>query len=63
MVLRLSILGIIWALNSTSFLLQKHCQTKAMKDQILTELASPISKVRVIFATVVMGMGVDVPEI
>ena len=38
-------------------------QTKAMKDQILTELASPISKVRVIFATVAMGMGVDIPEI
>ena len=38
-------------------------QTKAMKDQILTELASPISKARVIFATVVMGMGVNIPEI
>ena len=38
-------------------------QTNAMKDQILTELASPISKVRIIFATVVMGMGVHIPEI
>ena len=38
-------------------------QTKAMKDQILAELASPISKVRVIFATVAMGMGVNIPEI
>ena len=30
-------------------------QTRAMKDQILKELASPTSKVRVIFATVAMG--------
>ena len=34
-----------------------------MKDQILTELASPTSKVRVIFATIAMGMGVDIPSI
>ena len=38
-------------------------QTNAMKDQILKELASPISKVRVIFTTVAMGMGVDIPSI
>lgn len=38
-------------------------QTNAMKDQILKELASPSSKVRVIFATVAMGMGVDIPSI
>ena len=38
-------------------------QTKAMKEQILKELASPTSKVRVIFATVAMGMGVDIPSI
>ena len=38
-------------------------QTNAMKDQILKELASPESKVRVIFATVAMGMGVDIPSI
>ena len=36
-------------------------QTDAMKNQILKELASPESKVRVIFATVAMGMGVDIP--
>ena len=34
-----------------------------MKDLILTELESPSSKVCVIFATVAMGMGVDVPSI
>ena len=34
-----------------------------MKDQILKELASPISKVRVIFTIVAMGMGVDIPSI
>lgn len=38
-------------------------QTSTMKDQILTELASPTSKVRVIFATIAMGMGVDIPSI
>lgn len=38
-------------------------QTRAMKDQILKELALPTSKVRVIFATVAMGMGVDIPSI
>ena len=38
-------------------------QTKAMKEQILKELASPTSKVRVIFANVAMGMGVDIPSI
>ena len=34
-----------------------------MKDQILKELASPISKVMVIFTSVAMGMGVDIPSI
>ena len=38
-------------------------QTKAMKEQILQELALPTSKVRLIFATVAMGMGVDIPSI
>lgn len=38
-------------------------QTRAMKEQILKERASPTSKVRVIFATVAMGMGVDIPSI
>jgi len=38
-------------------------QTTAMKDQILKELASPASKVRLIFSTVAMGMGVDIPSI
>ena len=34
-----------------------------MKDQILKELALPTSKVGVIFATIAMGMGVDIPSI
>lgn len=38
-------------------------QTTAMKDQILTELASCESKVRIVFATVAMGMGVDISSI
>ena len=38
-------------------------QTKAMKEQILKELASPTSKVSVIFARVAMEMGVDIPSI
>ena len=38
-------------------------QTTAMKDQILKELASPASRVRIIFAAVAMGMGVDIPSI
>ena len=36
-------------------------QTKQMKDQILHHLCSPVSIVRVIFATVAIGMGVDIP--
>ena len=36
-------------------------QTKQMKDQILHHICSPISIVRVIFATVAIGMGVDIP--
>ncbi|KAK2546801.1 putative ATP-dependent DNA helicase Q1, partial [Acropora cervicornis] len=38
-------------------------QTSAMKDQILKELSSAVSKVRVVFATVAMGMGVDIQSI
>ena len=38
-------------------------QTRAMKEHILAELAKPASKVRVIFATVAMGMGVDIRSI
>ena len=34
-----------------------------MKDQILKELSSAVSKVRVVFATVAMGMGVDIQAI
>ena len=52
------------ALPENRLFVQFHApQRKAMKDQILTELASPISKVRVIFATVTMGMGVNISEI
>ena len=36
-------------------------QTIAMKHQILSELSSPSSKLRVIFATVALGMGIDIP--
>ena len=32
-----------------------------MKSQILTELSSSQSKLRVVFATVALGMGVDIP--
>ena len=38
-------------------------QTKQMKEQILRQLCSDTSTVRVIFATVAMGMGVDIPSI
>ena len=38
-------------------------QTQQMKDQILQQLCSTASTVRVIFATVAMGMGVDIPSI
>lgn len=34
-----------------------------MKDRILRELSSAVSKVQVVFATVAMGMGVDIPSI
>ena len=36
-------------------------QNKQMKDQILHHICSPISIVHVIFATVALGMGVDIP--
>lgn len=35
-------------------------QTTAMKDQILKQLCSSHSKVRIVFATVALGMGVDI---
>ena len=38
-------------------------QTTQMKDQILQQVCSATCKVRVIFATVALGMGVDVPSI
>ena len=38
-------------------------QTRTMKDLILKELSSPSSTIRVVFATVTMGMGVDIPSI
>lgn len=38
-------------------------QTRTMKDLILKELSSPSSTIRVVFATVAMGMGVDIPSI
>ena len=38
-------------------------QTTKMKKHILKELTSPFSKIRVVFATVAMGMGVDIQSI
>ena len=38
-------------------------QTEQMKVEILRQLCSPTSIVRVIFATVAIGMGVDIPNI
>ena len=38
-------------------------QTTKMKEQILGELTSPNSKIRVVFATIAIGMGVDIPSI
>lgn len=38
-------------------------QTSTMKDVMLKELSSPSSTIRVVFATVAMGMGVDIPPI
>ena len=38
-------------------------QTAAMKEQILQELGRSCSKLRVVFATIAMGMGVDIPAI
>lgn len=52
------------ALPENRLFAQYHApQTSGMKDQILKELALPASKVRIIFATVAMGMGVDIPSI
>ena len=52
------------ALPENRLFAQYHApQTSAMKDQILKELALPASKVRIIFATVAMEMGVDIPSI
>ena len=38
-------------------------QTAAMNEHILKELSTPALKIRVMFATVAMGMGVDIPAI
>ena len=38
-------------------------QTNAMKNQILTELSSRLSKLRVVFATFALGMGIEIPSI
>ena len=35
-------------------------QTKEMKNEILNQLCSPQSIIRVVFATVALGMGVDI---
>ena len=52
------------ALPENRLFAQYHAaQTTTMKDQILKELASPASKVRIIFATVAMGMGVDISSL
>jgi hypothetical protein len=36
-------------------------QTSAMKEMILNQVKSMSSTIRVIFATVALGMGVDIP--
>ena len=38
-------------------------QTVEMKDEILKQLCSRTSIIRVVFATVAIGMGVDIPDI
>ena len=38
-------------------------QTNQMKDKILKQLCSTCSIIRVVFATVAIGMGVDIPDI
>ena len=38
-------------------------QTLAMKEMILAQLTSEFSTIRVVFATVAIGMGVDIPSI
>ena len=38
-------------------------QTAPMKEQILKELGRSCSKLRMVFATIAMGMGVDIPAI
>jgi ATP-dependent DNA helicase RecQ len=38
-------------------------QTAEMKDEILKQLCSKTSTIRVVFATVAIGMGVDIPDI
>jgi superfamily II DNA or RNA helicase len=38
-------------------------QTNQMKEEILKQLCSGKSTVRVVFATVAIGMGVDIPDI
>ena len=38
-------------------------QTKEMKNEILNQLSSPQSIIRVVFATVALGMGVDIRSI
>ena len=38
-------------------------QTLAMKEMILAQLTSELSTIRIIFATVAIGMGVDIPSI
>jgi ATP-dependent DNA helicase RecQ len=38
-------------------------QTAEMKDEILKQLCSRTSTIRVVFATVAIGMGVDIPDI
>ena len=52
------------ALREKRLFAQYHApQTTAMKDQVLKELSSSTSKVRVVFATVAMGIGVDILSI
>ena len=49
---------------SNRLLAQLHApQTNQMKEEILQQLCSKYSIIRVVFATVAIGMGVDIPDI
>ena len=59
----ITILGLMQCLL-TVFFAQFHApQTTEMKQEILKQLCSQKSTIHVVFATVAIGMGVDIPDI